>query len=442
MQLLRCSGKGFSYSLCGSLLSSLHVDVDECIDNPCSPHARCINEPGSFRCVCLPGYRGDGFVCEGEDSKSHRVTLCFVILLYSCMLLGDIILRIWWKYLNEFLKKCKHLMMSHCICASQCIINFWEPGFEGFGWNYGISKPKEAPARVGINMSSSYRDSLQWTLATGTNKNVKSFGSVYELILIVSLTSLISAAHLDLLFTLWQWINCIEGSYCCNSSLCQSIIILCTCSFFRVLQISMSACWAWMTATRMRTASIRQEHSTVNARTATVATEESVSVRFTRQSDLSVDLPQCTVSVYLSIFILYKPPHVRYCCTAKFSYQSGITVMPSHGKRISTFFVLRAQNWGSFSIFIQAPTTTNWSWNLEKWLSYDQQLCQVWIVKCIVERSVRFAASHAGAQAKKSFSCVVAHLENLQYPGCASEWLFCFRSRQKLVVKRDFRVWP
>ncbi|XP_078609027.1 uncharacterized protein LOC144880613 [Branchiostoma floridae x Branchiostoma japonicum] len=44
-------------------------DVDECetgTDN-CSPDASCTNIPGSFTCVCNPGYRGDGVTCTDVD---------------------------------------------------------------------------------------------------------------------------------------------------------------------------------------------------------------------------------------------------------------------------------------------------------------------------------------------------------------------------------------
>jgi len=43
--------------------------MDECSSNNggCSAVATCTNIIGSFRCTCLPGYRGDGFTCEGKS---------------------------------------------------------------------------------------------------------------------------------------------------------------------------------------------------------------------------------------------------------------------------------------------------------------------------------------------------------------------------------------
>jgi len=45
------------------------VDIDECAaDNGgCSAAADCINTPGSYSCTCLPGYSGDGYMCEGKS---------------------------------------------------------------------------------------------------------------------------------------------------------------------------------------------------------------------------------------------------------------------------------------------------------------------------------------------------------------------------------------
>ncbi|XP_063703047.1 nidogen [Culicoides brevitarsis] len=47
------------------------VDIDECNSgySTCSENARCINELGSFRCECLPGFDGNGYQC---DPLVHR----------------------------------------------------------------------------------------------------------------------------------------------------------------------------------------------------------------------------------------------------------------------------------------------------------------------------------------------------------------------------------
>ena len=40
-----------------------HADQNECATSPCDANAVCTNVPGSYRCECLPGYRGNGVVC-------------------------------------------------------------------------------------------------------------------------------------------------------------------------------------------------------------------------------------------------------------------------------------------------------------------------------------------------------------------------------------------
>ena len=43
-------------------------DIDECRNNPCGPKARCLNEPGSYKCQCPKGTRGDPYTtgCVGS----------------------------------------------------------------------------------------------------------------------------------------------------------------------------------------------------------------------------------------------------------------------------------------------------------------------------------------------------------------------------------------
>ena len=48
-------------------------DVNECQDNPCThPNAKCINTDGSFYCMCVDGYTGNGTVCSAGNDN------CFV----------------------------------------------------------------------------------------------------------------------------------------------------------------------------------------------------------------------------------------------------------------------------------------------------------------------------------------------------------------------------
>uniref|UniRef100_A0A8C3PBM4 Nidogen 2 n=1 Tax=Chrysemys picta bellii TaxID=8478 RepID=A0A8C3PBM4_CHRPI len=49
-------------------------DVDECAEGRCHQAAACYNTPGSFSCRCKPGYQGDGFHCTPETA--HRLTPC------------------------------------------------------------------------------------------------------------------------------------------------------------------------------------------------------------------------------------------------------------------------------------------------------------------------------------------------------------------------------
>ena len=44
------------------------ADIDECAigdKGGCHKDARCVNEVGSFRCECKPGYEGNGKTCIG-----------------------------------------------------------------------------------------------------------------------------------------------------------------------------------------------------------------------------------------------------------------------------------------------------------------------------------------------------------------------------------------
>ena len=48
-------------------IDSALPDIDECsLDlDDCSDNAVCTNTEGSFECMCLPGFTGDGVNCTG-----------------------------------------------------------------------------------------------------------------------------------------------------------------------------------------------------------------------------------------------------------------------------------------------------------------------------------------------------------------------------------------
>ena len=58
---------------------SCPADVNECVtgDAQCHPVAYCLNKPGSFECVCRPGYSGDGVnQCLGEFVDKVITCIC------------------------------------------------------------------------------------------------------------------------------------------------------------------------------------------------------------------------------------------------------------------------------------------------------------------------------------------------------------------------------
>lgn len=61
------------------------VDIDECENGnaDCADNSTCTNTPGSYDCVCRPGFSGNGFTCEGSFVATvHEIcTTLFPLLL-------------------------------------------------------------------------------------------------------------------------------------------------------------------------------------------------------------------------------------------------------------------------------------------------------------------------------------------------------------------------
>lgn len=56
------------HCICLPLVVAMNTDIDECVQevDPCSKHAYCSNEAGSYTCACQPGFVGTGEICVGK----------------------------------------------------------------------------------------------------------------------------------------------------------------------------------------------------------------------------------------------------------------------------------------------------------------------------------------------------------------------------------------
>lgn len=57
-------------------MKCMNSDIDECEKGlfSCAENASCVNLPGSYRCICDRGYKGDG---AEKCTCEYRLILCF-----------------------------------------------------------------------------------------------------------------------------------------------------------------------------------------------------------------------------------------------------------------------------------------------------------------------------------------------------------------------------
>ncbi len=81
----RMSGDGCSSACqlepgfnCQGTQPSVCTDVNECTNGTaqCSVNAICVNTPGSYTCVCRPGYSGNGWMCTDIDECANGTDTC------------------------------------------------------------------------------------------------------------------------------------------------------------------------------------------------------------------------------------------------------------------------------------------------------------------------------------------------------------------------------
>ena len=68
-----------SHPLFVNLFIHITLDVDECLDSPCSINATCQNTDGSHICKCNDGHDGNGVNCTGTFITVANQTIHFIL---------------------------------------------------------------------------------------------------------------------------------------------------------------------------------------------------------------------------------------------------------------------------------------------------------------------------------------------------------------------------
>ena len=91
-------------------LGVLLTDVDECTNSPCID-GTCVNQPGSYLCLCEPGFTLERNVCIGNIIY---ITVSCYISLTSALPFTNLIRQSKWKCLPDF----DECLISPCINAT------------------------------------------------------------------------------------------------------------------------------------------------------------------------------------------------------------------------------------------------------------------------------------------------------------------------------------
>ena len=66
---MHCGSEGSYLNCIFNSLTCFCADINECGEagmHRCDPNATCVNNIGSYDCMCDPGYTGDGFNCTSR----------------------------------------------------------------------------------------------------------------------------------------------------------------------------------------------------------------------------------------------------------------------------------------------------------------------------------------------------------------------------------------